>query len=164
LKSHIGRIYIVAIALLVFFLFWALIAAKPWAAAQVDPRVAALEAREREVQAHVAKAKVVVRTRWTTYNRNFKRRRAQIATAERIRAAEVARVMAIARSRRRVVYRTVVGTPGSGGGGYTRGGSGGGGGGGGYSGGGGGGGGGAASAPAIAGVSGGAPAPSTRTS
>jgi hypothetical protein len=147
MKSTVGRLYVAAIALLVFFLFWATVSAHPWAsAAKVDPRVTDLQAREHNVRVEVAKAKAAVNHKWALYNKKLKHRQKAIAIAEKKRAAAFARARAIAFSRRRVVYRTVV--AGSGGGRSYSGGGGGGsssGGGGGYSGGGGGGGGGSSS-------------------
>ena len=115
MKSTVGRLYVAAIAVLVFFLFWATVSAHPWAsAAKVDPRVADLQTREHNVRVEVAKAKAAVNHRWALYNKKLKHRKVAIARAEKKRAAAFARARAIAYSRRRVVYRTVV--AGSGGG------------------------------------------------
>jgi hypothetical protein len=46
MTSHAGRLYSLALALVVFFLAWAVIAAHPWATAKPDPQLAALSARE----------------------------------------------------------------------------------------------------------------------
>jgi hypothetical protein len=178
MKSQIGRVYILAIALLLFFVLWATVSAHPWSSkAAVDPRVAKLQAREQQVKKEVQRARKVVTARWKNYNQDLQRRQAQIAVANRRRQAAWARAMAIARSRRRVVYRTVVGTASAGAGGGTGGGgvvvssggssSGGGGGSVIVSSGGGGGGGGSVSVaapPPIASVSAGSPASSSGTS
>jgi hypothetical protein len=55
MTSHAARLYALAAAILVFFLSWAAVAARPWAnetaaAAGPDPRVAALQDRERALQ------------------------------------------------------------------------------------------------------------------
>ena len=42
MTSHIGRLYSLALALLVFFVLWAGIAARPWASTGTDPRLTAL--------------------------------------------------------------------------------------------------------------------------
>ena len=123
MKSQIGRVYILAIALLLFFVLWATVSAHPWSSkAAVDPRVAKLQAREQQVKKEVQRARKVVTARWKNYNRDLQRRQAQIAAAIRRRQAAWSRAMAIARSRRRVVYRTVVGTASAGAGGATGGG------------------------------------------
>ena len=161
MKSTVGRLSVAAVAVLVFFLFWATVSAHPWATTpRLDPRVADLQAREHNVRVEVARAKAAVTHKWAVYNRNLKRRKVAIARAEKLHAAAVARARAIALSRRRVVYRF----GGSGGGrGYSGGGRsyGGGGSGGGSS---SGGGGGSASAPPIVSVRGGAPVSSSGTS
>jgi hypothetical protein len=167
MKSTVGRLYVAAIALLVFFLFWATVSAHPWAsAAKVDPRVADLQTREHNVRVEVAKAKKAVNHKWALYNKKLKHRKVAIARAEKKRAAAFARARAIAYSRRRVVYRTVV--AGSGGGrSYGGGGGSSSGGGGGYSGGGGGsssGGGGSAAAPPVVSVGSSAPVSSSGAS
>ena len=49
--GRVARLYVFAVALLVFFVAWAVVAARPWAPkrASVDPRVAALTAREQRI-------------------------------------------------------------------------------------------------------------------
>lgn len=176
MKSQIGRVYILAIALLLFFVLWATVSAHPWSSkSAVDPRVAKLQAREQQVKREVQRARRVVALRWRNYQRDLRHRQAQIDDANRRRRAAWSRAMAIAQSRRRVVYRTVVGTASAGTGGGRRGGGGASGGGGSSggsgsvvvsSGGGGSGGGGVsvAAPPPIASVSGGSPVSSSGTS
>ncbi len=161
MKSTVGRVYVAAIAVLVFFLLWATVSAHPWAnAAKLDPRVADLEARERNVRVEVSRAQAAVTRRWAVYNSNLTRRKVAIARADKLRAAAVARARAIAVSRRRVVYRSVGGS--GGGRSYKGGGSSGGGrGGGGSS---RGGAGGSAAPPAVVSVGAGAPVSSSGTS
>ena len=50
MTSHVGRLYALALALVVFFLAWAAIAARPWATATPDPRLPALGAREAQLR------------------------------------------------------------------------------------------------------------------
>jgi len=149
---------VAAIAVLVFFLFWATVSAHPWAnATKLDPRVSDLQAREHDVRVEVAQAKAAVTHKWAVYNKKLKHRKVAIARAEKKRAAAFARARAIALSRRRVVYRSGGGS--SGGRSYSGGSR--------YSGGGGGsssGGGGGSAAPPIVSVGGGAPVSSSRTS
>lgn len=45
MTSHAGRLYALALGLVVFFLVWAGVAARPWATAAPDPRLKALAAR-----------------------------------------------------------------------------------------------------------------------
>ena len=51
MTSHTGRLYATALALVVFFLGWAAIAAKPWTTtAKVDPRLQVLAIRQAALQ------------------------------------------------------------------------------------------------------------------
>ena len=53
MTSHVARLYALALALLIFFLTWTAVAARPWAAtSRSDPRLVALAAREQRVRAH----------------------------------------------------------------------------------------------------------------
>ena len=54
MTSHAGRLYVLALALVVFFLAWATLSAHPWGAPRSDPRLAALTAREARLR-HEAK-------------------------------------------------------------------------------------------------------------
>jgi len=50
MTSHSGRLYALALALVVFFLAWAGVAARPWAAVAPDPRWKALAIRQAHLQ------------------------------------------------------------------------------------------------------------------
>jgi hypothetical protein len=45
MTSHIGRLYVATIAILVFFVVWATVAARPWKTAAPDPRLQQLALR-----------------------------------------------------------------------------------------------------------------------
>ena len=90
MTSHAGRLYAAALALLVFFLAWAAIAAKPWAQAKADPRVAALAAREQALRRESGLVQKIVRQRLTAYRTQLRARKAQIASARRQLAAATA--------------------------------------------------------------------------
>jgi hypothetical protein len=83
MTSHTGRLYAAAFALLVFFVAWAAIAARPWAQAKADPRVAALAAREQALRRESVLVQKVVRQRWSTYRAQLRARKTQIAAAKR---------------------------------------------------------------------------------
>ena len=55
MTSQHGRLYALALALVVFFLAWAVVAARPWATASADPRLRTLAVREAQLQ-HEAKS------------------------------------------------------------------------------------------------------------
>jgi hypothetical protein len=76
-------LYVVALALVVFFLAWATLAAHPWGAPRRDPRAAALVAREARLQQEAKLVNQVVAARWAAYRAELKVRRSQIAAAQR---------------------------------------------------------------------------------
>ena len=81
MTSHTARLYTVATALVVFFLAWAVVAARPWAStAAGDPRLKALTAREARLRHEAALVKQVVAQRWAAYRAELKVRQAQIAS------------------------------------------------------------------------------------
>ena len=63
MTSHTGRLYSLALALVVFFLAWAVIAAHPWATAKPDPRLAALSARQAALQQEAKLVRQIVAAR-----------------------------------------------------------------------------------------------------
>jgi hypothetical protein len=83
--SH--RFYAVALALVVFFVAWAAVAAKPWATAKADPRIAALAQREQRLRTDAKLVQRVTAQRMAAYQVALKHRRAQIAQAQ----AQIAR-------------------------------------------------------------------------
>jgi len=50
MTNHAGRLYALAIALAVFFLAWAVVAARPWATTAVDPRQKTLAIRAAQLR------------------------------------------------------------------------------------------------------------------
>jgi hypothetical protein len=89
--SH--RTYAVAIALVVFFLTWAAVAAKPWATPKQDPRLAALAQREARLRADAQLVQQVVDQRLAAYRIALKARKAQIASSQ-ARSLQVAQAAA----------------------------------------------------------------------
>jgi len=89
MTNHVVRLYAFAGALLVLFLTWAAIAARPWAAhvpAKADPRWAALAAREQKLRHESIVAQRVVAKRWRVYRVQLAaRQRAISAAAQRHR-------------------------------------------------------------------------------
>ena len=81
MTSHVGRLYALALALLVFFLAWSAFAARPWAASvRTDPRVAALAAREQRIRHESVVVERIVQKRWAVYRAALKQRKALIAS------------------------------------------------------------------------------------
>jgi hypothetical protein len=87
MTNHQGRLYALALALAVFFLAWAVVAAHPWATAAADPRSRALAIRQVQLQREAKLVRKVVAARWATYRAELKVRRAEIAKVEAAYAA-----------------------------------------------------------------------------
>ena len=76
MTSHHGRLYALALALVVFFLAWAVVAAHPWATASADPRLRTLTVRQAQLQHEAKLVQKVVAARWARYRVQLKARRA----------------------------------------------------------------------------------------
>lgn len=89
MTSHVGRLYALAVALLVFFLTWAGVAAHPWSStsAKSDPRVAELALREQQLRREAVLVRRIVAERWAAYRVALRQRRTAISAAQRARPA-----------------------------------------------------------------------------
>jgi hypothetical protein len=96
MTSHHGRLYALALALVVFFLAWAVVAAHPWAAASADPRLRTLAIRQAQLQREAKLVRKVVAARWARYRVELKARRAQIARINAAAAAAAAQAASAA--------------------------------------------------------------------
>ena len=94
--SH--RLYAVVIAVVVFFVSWATVAARPWATAKTDPRLVAIAQREQRLRADAKLVQKVVDRRMAAYTLALKARQKQIATVKAQAAATQARSLAAAQS------------------------------------------------------------------
>jgi hypothetical protein len=85
---------VAAVTLLVFFVLWAAIAAKPWANAARrqgrDPRLVALDRRQRRLTREAQAVKRTLDRRWRDYRRQLRQREARIRTLERRHAEQLA--------------------------------------------------------------------------
>lgn len=83
--SDAARLYAVTIALLVFFVAWASIAAHPWTGpepvARADPRAAAIASREAHLLERTRATRRVLTARWSRYQRRLAERIAAIERA-----------------------------------------------------------------------------------
>ena len=98
MTSHHGRLYALALTLVVFFLAWAVVAARPWAAAAADPRLRVLAAREARLRHEAVLVRAVVAARWDAYRVRLKLRRTEIAQARARARARAAAAAAAARA------------------------------------------------------------------
>ncbi len=87
MTSHHGRLYTLALGLVVFFLAWVVIASHPWVTASADPRLRSLAIHQAQLQREAKLVRKVVAARWARYRIELKTRRAQIA---RVNAAAAA--------------------------------------------------------------------------
>ncbi len=87
MTSHHARLYGLALALVVFFLGWAVVASHPWATAANDPRLRALGVREAQLRREAQVVRRVVAARWAHYRVQLKLRQSQIATVSAARAS-----------------------------------------------------------------------------
>ena len=103
MTNHVVRLYTAAGTIVVFFLFWATVAAHPWAATEQatpqDPRLVALAQREKRLQKRAAYVKTIVDRRWAIYERRSARRQWQNAVAlqrhmQQLEASQAAAVRA----------------------------------------------------------------------
>jgi hypothetical protein len=94
MTNHVARLYAVAFAVLVFFLTWALVSARPWAteasAAAKDPRVVALDRRAERLERKRVRVQKMLDRRFAAYRRDLRARQGQIAAAQSAAAAPVA--------------------------------------------------------------------------
>jgi hypothetical protein len=80
MTSHVGRLYALALALLVFFIAWSAFAARPWATSvKTDPRVAALAVREQRIRHESVVVQRIVQKRWALYRAELRKRNVAIA-------------------------------------------------------------------------------------
>ncbi len=101
MTSHVGRIYATAITLFVFFLTWAVVAARPFPSSSrpaADPRVHALAVRQQRLQRESILVQKLVAHRWATYRVQLAKRQSQIAAAKQaqVRQAQLAAAAAAA--------------------------------------------------------------------
>jgi hypothetical protein len=92
MTSQIGRIYATAVTLFVFFLTWAMVAARPAPSGSpsTGPELRALALREQRLQQESVAVQRVVARRWAAYRAQLAKRRSQIATAKQAQLAAAA--------------------------------------------------------------------------
>jgi hypothetical protein len=99
MTNHVVRLYALALALLVFFVTWAAIAARPWtshASSKADPRWAELARRQQLLRHDAIAVRRVVNRRWRVYRIRLAARKRQIATALRTHQQQLAAARSVA--------------------------------------------------------------------
>jgi hypothetical protein len=97
MTNHVVRLYALAGSLLVLFLTWAAVAAKPWASqpsVKADPRWAALAIREHKLHRESVVVQRLVAKRWQVYRVELAARRQAISSAVKQHRQQLAAVQA----------------------------------------------------------------------
>jgi hypothetical protein len=80
MTDHLARLYAVALAIVVFCLTWAVVAARPWAHEQEkDPRLVALERREAKLRRESVRVQRLVERRFAAYRVRLRQRERELA-------------------------------------------------------------------------------------
>ncbi|MGD0166373.1 MAG: hypothetical protein ABSC51_03670 [Gaiellaceae bacterium] len=90
MTSSLGRLYATAFGLVIFFVAWAVVAARPWVSvgeAKTDPRLATLKVREQRLRRDAVAIKAIVDKRWAIYRVELANRRHLIAVRAQQAAA-----------------------------------------------------------------------------
>jgi hypothetical protein len=84
MTDHVARLYAAAIAIVAFFVTWAVVAARPWVepAAPSDPRIVALERREERLRRESVRVQRLVERRFAAYRVRLAERQQRIAAAQ----------------------------------------------------------------------------------
>ena len=101
MTNHIARLYAIAITLVVFFVTWAVVSARPWASAATpakDPRLLALEQREARVHQESVRVRKVLKHRYHVYRVELRKRKRQIAAIEAANARAASATVTVASS------------------------------------------------------------------
>jgi hypothetical protein len=87
--NAIGRFWAVAVALVVFFVLWAVLAAKPWVSAggPADPRLSALQAQQQQVQNRAIAAQQTLNKRWANYRAALAKQNGSLTAQQRAQLA-----------------------------------------------------------------------------
>ena len=85
MTSHVGRLYALALALVVFFLAWAVVSAHPWRTAAPDPRLQQLAVREAQLKREAVLVRQIVDLR----SRTAQESKRQLASAPAAPAVRV---------------------------------------------------------------------------
>jgi hypothetical protein len=94
MTSHVGRLYVLAGTLVVFFVLWAAIAAHPWTSAAADPRLAALGKREQVLRRDAVHVQQIVAQR-TALRQSARAREAQATAATAVAPAPRVKVVTL---------------------------------------------------------------------
>ena len=100
MTDHVVRLYALSLAALVFLVSWAVVAARPWAAAEAerDPRVVRLERREALLARRQVQVQRLLERRFAAYRRRLseqERQQASLAAAPAAASVQVTSLPAV---------------------------------------------------------------------
>ena len=101
MTNHVARLYAIALTLVVFFVTWAVVSARPWAASATeakDPRLVALQRREARVHRESIRVRKVLKHRYHVYRVKLRERKQQIAAIEAANARATAATVTVSSS------------------------------------------------------------------
>ena len=93
MTDRVTRLCTLVVAILVFVVVWATVAARPWISAKPDQRLVALAQRERLLRADAKLVRQIVAAHSATYRSAFAQRQKQLGAAS-TRSLAAARVAA----------------------------------------------------------------------
>jgi hypothetical protein len=85
MTDHVARLYATALAVVVFFLCWAAVAARPWGHAaepKADPRISQLDRRAEALRQRQVRVQGKLDRRFAAYRVALARRQAEIAALQ----------------------------------------------------------------------------------
>jgi ABC-type transport system involved in cytochrome bd biosynthesis fused ATPase/permease subunit len=87
--NTIGRFWAITLALVVFFILWAVLAVKPWVSsgAPADHRLAALQAQEQKTQNRALAAQQTLNKRWAAYRSALLKQKGSLTTQQQAQLA-----------------------------------------------------------------------------
>lgn len=95
MTDRLTRLYVLVVAVLVFVVTWAAVAARPWATAKPDPRLAALAQRERQLRADARLVQQIVAVRSSVYRSALAQRSRQTGATRSLAAVSAAPAPAV---------------------------------------------------------------------
>ena len=81
MTDHVARLYAVTLAIAVFCLTWAVVAARPWPHQEKDPRLVALERREAKLRRESVRVQRLVQRRFAAYRVRVRAQERELAAA-----------------------------------------------------------------------------------
>ncbi|HSC92864.1 MAG TPA: hypothetical protein VLB86_14525 [Gaiellaceae bacterium] len=97
MTDRVVRLQVLVVAVAVFLVLWAAVAARPWTTPKPDPRVEQLAAREARLERESLRVQRLVEQRWADYRSALAAREQQLASqpAPSVAPAPQARIVTL---------------------------------------------------------------------